>query len=202
MNLDSLTKKWHGLPVWAWAAISAVGLYLIYYLYKKRSGTTAATTPITGSVADNTVPLDNSGSGSSGSIPPPSQILPNEVIPANQPASSASGSVDTNQTPLPVAIAPDVLGPAATPTESPTILPVVGQTTSPTAPAKAATISASSLQSTVSTPNKAGVFPAAPTIYDIKRKVSNKPLPPFAVKATANKTGASANKTQGVFAIH
>lgn len=50
MNLEELQRKWHGLPIWAWAAIV---LILGYMLYKKFSGSsssggTATTSPLVG----------------------------------------------------------------------------------------------------------------------------------------------------------
>ena len=37
MNLESLNKKVYGLPVWSWAVISALFLYVLYKWYKNRS---------------------------------------------------------------------------------------------------------------------------------------------------------------------
>lgn len=47
MNLDSLNRKVHGLPVWAWAAITVIFLYVIYKWYSNRSGSSGGTANVT-----------------------------------------------------------------------------------------------------------------------------------------------------------
>lgn len=38
------TKRWHGLPVWAWAGLGGAALGGVYYIIKHRSSTTSANT--------------------------------------------------------------------------------------------------------------------------------------------------------------
>lgn len=175
--MGSLTKKWHGLPVWTWAAIASVVLFSIYYLYKKRASGSAssASAPADAGTAD-----DGSGSGfnsgdggGSGTLSSDPTTTPNEVVAANNP----TPAVVTSTTPTPTGLTPQIVGQVHTPV-SPSSLVPIGAT-------------ATSLQSTVAKANAKDIFP--------KTTADNHPA---AVKVAANKTGASANKTQGVFSIH
>lgn len=47
MNLENLNRKWHGVPVWAWAAITLIVLYLGYRMLKHRgSGGSSNSSPL------------------------------------------------------------------------------------------------------------------------------------------------------------
>ena len=186
MNLRSLNEKWHGLPKWAWAAIVAGGMFLLYYLYKKRAASSANATPASaGSPSDTTGDGtgNDGGGGGGGFVPPPTP--PGEVVP-EQPTTGT-----TVPTELPV-------------TAPPTVVPTTGQTTSPTKVAATASKSvlvplhatATSLQTTVIKPTAKGIY--VPKTAAQKAALNH----PSAVKITANKTGGSANRTQGIFAIH
>lgn len=195
MNLESLKKKWHGLPVWAWALLAAVLVFGTYYIIKRRNSSSSNSTPDTSSQAaqdESAVgPPPDYGSGGSGSSPFPSNTGPDNFVgrPVNQDA------------PLPIQIfldQPKPDQPAPTPTTpTTTVTPTVVKSS---LPSKAVLVpsnaTATSLQKTV---EKVG--PSA--VYVPNTKTQAQALNhPAAVKVTANKTGASANKTQGVFSIH
>lgn len=95
MNLASLKRKWHGLPVWAWAVITALMLYLLWIFLRNRgSGTNAATTPDTSaSGADSGYDPSSYGSGSGSILVPNSDTQPFEAF-----GSSLGGNTvgDTN----------------------------------------------------------------------------------------------------------
>ncbi len=122
-SLKGLTKKWHGLPLWAWAAVGAVVLYFGYRWYKNRTPAAAANPAGTGTA---TVPTDqgtpdsglgglgggDSGGGGgtftptqgdqplTGSTPPEINIFnPGNVptIPSNGPVPVPSGSNTTGK---------------------------------------------------------------------------------------------------------
>jgi len=97
------------------------------------------------------------------------------TAPAPAPAASASAAPPAPSSAPPVA-----------PPPAPSPQPVVTQPAAVPAPVIVPT--ATVLQATVAKPTPAAVYP------DVTSK-------PIAVKVTANKTGASANKTQGVFSI-
>jgi hypothetical protein len=47
MNLQSLNQKWHGVPIWAWAAIVAVvGFFAYRYMKNRGSGGSSASSPL------------------------------------------------------------------------------------------------------------------------------------------------------------
>jgi hypothetical protein len=46
MNLEALNRKVGGLPVWVWAAISVIVLYLGYKWYENRSGGSGSSSPL------------------------------------------------------------------------------------------------------------------------------------------------------------
>lgn len=185
MNLDTFKKKYGPLPLWAWSAIAAVVLFGAYLYFRKRNAakssanqTPADATSGNGSGNDFVPPLIPDGGGGGGASPNPE---PTTVVGTTPPG-------PTTQTPPPQ--------PVAAP---PTTTPTPGATSSPTKTggyAEPAPIvnpnssvpAAVQLQATVAKPTASGVFPKSPT--------------PQAVKITANKTGGSANKTQGVFAVH
>lgn len=62
MNLQSLNQKWHGLPVWVWAAITVVVLYLAYRWWQNRSSSSSSnatdTTNSTDTAPDTGGPTD------------------------------------------------------------------------------------------------------------------------------------------------
>lgn len=73
MNLAFLKQKKWGLPIWAWAAITAVVLGGLYYYYKKKSASSSSdssTSPNTSSTDSSNLPLSTLpygyGDGSSG----------------------------------------------------------------------------------------------------------------------------------------
>ena len=79
--LKGLTKKWHGLPIWAWAAIAGLVLYLGYRWYRNRNPSSANATPNSASSAVQTPdssggynqqPSGDSGGGSGSFFPPQS----------------------------------------------------------------------------------------------------------------------------------
>lgn len=47
MNLQSLNQKWHGVPIWAWAAMVAVIGFFVYRRLKNRgSGGSSNSNPL------------------------------------------------------------------------------------------------------------------------------------------------------------
>ena len=73
MHLESLTQKWHGVPVWIWAFGASLVLYLGYRYYKGRSTTATATPAATTTAATDTsganTPVQYGGGGGSGISP-------------------------------------------------------------------------------------------------------------------------------------
>lgn len=67
-RLSFLKKKELGLPIWAWALIVSVGLFVLYRYVKNRnpSATPAAATPVQASDFTGTGAADDSGGGVSG----------------------------------------------------------------------------------------------------------------------------------------
>lgn len=194
--MHSLTKKWHGLPVWAWAAIASVILFGVYYLYKKRTNSSASTnaTPTDAGSASSLLPDDSGDSGSGGTLSTPDA---NTQLPANNPTPeeiiNPGGAVNGLTPSLVGAIEPLSTGAAARAGEGTggalnTPVPNKVASSSPLIPL---TATATSLQTTVAKANSKDIFPA-----------TTAPNHPSAVKVAANKTGASANKKQGVFSIH
>jgi hypothetical protein len=115
-SLQGLTKKWHGLPIWAWAVVAAVVLYFGYRWYKNRtpaaaanpagSGTATAADPNAGSTgALGGLPGSGDSGGGGGTFTPtPSDVpltgqnpvpdvtvIPGEIptIPSNNPVPAA-----------------------------------------------------------------------------------------------------------------
>lgn len=75
--LQGLTKKWHGLPIWAWAAIVGLVLYLGYRWYSSRNSSSSSNaTPSTAAASAQTpdtsggYPLASGDGGGSSFIPP------------------------------------------------------------------------------------------------------------------------------------
>ena len=149
MNLAFLKQKKWGLPIWAWAAITAVVLAGAYYYYKKKSGSSASSTSPDTSTADSsqlplsTLPYDygsggggDSGFGGSGDYngysPPVAPMQEPLVIELQQPG--GTGSL--------VDVGPSQTGPA-----------VVTHTTPPASPSVSL---ANALQSTLSTTSLKG----------------------------------------------
>lgn len=47
MNLQSLNQKWHGVPIWAWAALVAIVGFFVYRRLKNRaSGGSSSSSPL------------------------------------------------------------------------------------------------------------------------------------------------------------
>jgi hypothetical protein len=67
----TLTKKWHGIPVWALALGTALALYLFYHWYKNRTPSTAASNsslvPSQTAPDTSTVSAPGTGGGSTSS---------------------------------------------------------------------------------------------------------------------------------------
>lgn len=189
MNFKSLTQKKWGLPLWAWGLIAVAFLFMVYYFVKKRKTTASANlTPLdaAGSAAQNpTLGADNSGGGG-GSLGTPSGSGDNPLVnPNDQPLGFTPFILPTPvfappvQTPPAGAASP--VRPSGTATKSLSVSP---------------TATATSLQPSVLTPNTKAVF--VPKTATQKAQLAH----PASVKLTANKTGGSANRVQGVFAIH
>jgi hypothetical protein len=176
-----LSKKMGPFPTYVWLILGVVVL-VIGYFYLKRKGTA---TP--GSANQTIIPsgiiTPNQGGGASGGV------TPDNGSPNNFPTDYAS------QTDLLAAIAAIESSTAAAiasitfPTPQPTPAnpspsnPNPGQTTTPVPVATKPAITATSTKK-----------PAT-------AKTSS-PTAPHAVTITSNKTGGSANKQQGIFAIH
>lgn len=86
MDWKFFTEKKGPLPVWAWAAIAAVMLYLIYRHFRSSSTSTSNTTP-TGAATD-TGSLAPSGLGSGGSISPFMTVPPMPMTIGSDPGST------------------------------------------------------------------------------------------------------------------
>lgn len=69
--MKSLTRKWHGLPIWAWAAIVAVMLFLLYRYFQGRSSGTAASTSPTAAQTDTGAASGSPAAGGSAGLPQP-----------------------------------------------------------------------------------------------------------------------------------
>lgn len=184
---DSFKKKWHGIPVWVYAVGVALLVFAVYlYLRHKNSGTANATPLDAGTAADNETSGvgGDPGSGSSGFFPPPN-TTPETVV--GTPDPGVLPSTDTTIPPLvPAIITPATpLAPKPAATKAPSSSVLVPSTAT-----------ATSLQSTVAPVGPSGVL--VPGTAKVAQEVSH----PAAVKVTANKTGGSANKAQGVFSIH
>ena len=51
MNLQSLNQKWHGLPIWAWAALTVIVGYVAFrYMKNRSSGGSSNTSPLMGRI--------------------------------------------------------------------------------------------------------------------------------------------------------
>lgn len=196
---ELLNKKYGPLPVWAWAAITAVLIFGLYYIRKKRaaSSTTANQTPSdAGNVSANPqdyYPYDN-GSGGGGSGLETPQTPPEVAIGTGPVPSSDSAVPPTSQPSSPVTTTPN-----ETTTASPTApSPKASTNTAPIVNVKSSVPASVQLQSSpaLGKAGPSGVY--VPTTKAKKAALNH----PSAVKITANKTGGSANKTQGVFAIH
>lgn len=193
--MHGLTKKWHGLPVWAWAAIASVVLFGVYYLYKKRASGSSSASAGAPTDAGDSSGLDSGDSGDSGSggtLSTPD----NTQLPANNPFPDII--VPGLQTDLTPSLVGAVPGSVSTGFDSRAGIGTGGATNTPVPNKKASisplvplTATATSLQTTVAKANAKDIFP--------KTTAANHPA---AVKVSANKTGASANKKQGVFSIH
>lgn len=71
VDFTILKKKKMGLPVWAWALILALGLYLVYRHSKNTAGATAASAPDTSAALTNAGDLMSSGSTNAGNTQNP-----------------------------------------------------------------------------------------------------------------------------------
>lgn len=198
MNFSSLKGKWHGLPIWVWALIAAVGLFAVY-LILKRSGNSSANASGTGLLPTTTTGsgtgLDGSGGGGLGI--PQSTAPGADTSVATEPPPSAGTNTPTDPTAsTPTVTTTTVDPPAPTSPSKPVSTPSVGSKTAVANILVPANATATSLQAGVMKTGPSAVFvPGTPT----RAAQLNHPA---AVKVTANKTGASANKAQGVFAIH
>lgn len=195
MKLAFLKEKKWGLPIWGWALLTVAFLAMIYFILKRRKN---AATP-----ASNATPLDagqaaanqadQSGSGGGGSlgVPDSPNTPPFENIGSSTPFvdNTGTGIVDPVSAPATVAASPTTspVKPAATATKSTTVDQSI------LVPKNA---TATSLQATVAKVGPSGVL--VPKTALVKSQLAH----PSAVKVTANKTGASANKAQGIFSIH
>lgn len=136
MDLKQFTKKWHGLPIWAWAAIAAGVLVLGFLYIKKRQGTSssAASSPAasTADTSGDSLPL-SSLSGGGGFTPDSTQSSPgrshwtggNPVVTTQTPTTSSDTPAATSS--------PSPATPAAEIAQSPVIAPVIS-TTPPASP--------------------------------------------------------------------
>ena len=192
MNWNALKEKKWGLPLYVWAAIAALLIIGIYMIFRRRNntassgaGTVTDTTPADASQAAQDYSSDAGTGGGLG--------VPNSP---NVGADTTTGSV------IPETIPTNLDLPTTTTT---TVVPAAPMTKSTSTASKSVVTSqvvvpsnatATSLQKSVAPVGPSGVLvPSTPT----RVAQTNHPA---AVKATANKTGASGNKAQGVFAIH
>ena len=206
--MEFFKKKYGPLPFWAWAAIllAAGGAYVIYKRRKSTQGsatglpadTTGYTPPSAGDAGAQTG--TSTGTGEAGGYD--TSVLATDI-------EGLTASIDTlvaqlglgSPTGTTAPVTPEQPVPAVVPGTPYPVVPTPGAPTGgvtpvttvqpPTAQPPTAPIAktATALQTTVAKPTAAGVYPKTTTT-------------PTAVKITANPTGGSANKPQGVFAIH
>lgn len=202
--MHGLTEKWHGLPKWAWAAIVAGVIFIIYLWYRNRNSSSNATPLDAGQAADNSASDMGNGSGSGGSAgdsgsgfpfggsytPPPNNPIPITISLTPNPSTPPPPEVISNPPPPQLPIPPTSTSPP--PTKSPT-KPSTKVSKSILVPKNA---TATSLQTTVAKVGPSGVL--VPGTHKVALETQH----PAAVKVTANRGGASANKAQGVFSIH
>lgn len=198
-----LSKKYGPLPFWAWVAI-VLALGAGYVIYKRRQSTaqntsTSATgTDTTGNTTDTGAP----GSSSGDTTPQTGGDGSNEAGGYGGGSNFAGSPLDQDLQALTAAITALIPGQGVPTTPTAPIPTSTGWTSVPT---PGATTGGVTPVTTTTTPAKT-TAPASGTSTATPKPVVTKPpvtsTKPTAVKITANKTGGSANPTQGVFAIH
>ena len=190
MNLSSLTKKWHGIPVWALAAGTAVMIFLVYLYIRRRQANSSSSSSSQGAPSDATPPdsglgnLPGDGSGIGSSFPGQTETV------GPQPGQTTPDITINVPTPI-VNIPPPVI-----PNDKTSKKPTVKNTPTSSGILVPIGATATSLETTVAKVGPSGVL--VPKSAQVKEETNH----PAAVKITANKTGGSANRAQGVFTIH
>jgi len=201
---ETLTHKYGPLPGYAWVGIGAVGILLAARLHKSGAAPGNVTLQPASDGAGVTGPdlggLDGGGGGGFGADPGTgdgSAVPPPSIIAVTPPSSGSGGGGGDDLHLVTTTSEPGT--PTAPPPPS-TVLqiappPAPVQSSNPQVQAKLSGVpvgsTATSLQKTVAKPSAKTVYP--------KTSFEDHPV---AVKVTANPSGASANKTQGVFSIH
>lgn len=215
MNLSFFKQKKFGLPVWAWAVISAVIIFGIYYYIKKRnansSSSTSTSSPDTSSTDSSNLPLSTlpydsgGGFGGSGSYTGWSpQTTPNQqplIVEIQQTPTTNPDSTST----IPPASTADVstlagsnalLESIFTPQTAP-FAPTTGVGSQSATPGGD---SANQQQGVFAVDTGGGLVNAPP----VKVTSTKSLLAPVSAgkPSSTNPGGLSANKKQGVFATH
>lgn len=121
MDISFLKKKELGLPLYAWAGIIAVVLFLLYRHFKSKSGSTSNTASSTGTAADtgsaNGTAAGSSDAGSGGS--PTGSGLSSPDFNANTEPDYTAGSYSGNGLNDPYGSVPVIYLPSTSPASPP-----------------------------------------------------------------------------------
>lgn len=203
MKLSYLTQKKGPLPIWAWSFITAIGLYLLYRMFKARSASSSANaTPDTSATGATDPYAYGNGNGGGGGDPFAPIDGSGSTTPVTEGPSTQNPPPDSGNN-----------SPSPPPTTVPPSQPPVTQ---PSGPGPVAALITAGVDPAIAVGIAHGGDPQAspitktditakvlPTVTDLESKTGKKLITgPTAIKSVTNKTGVSANKGQGVISIH